>query len=421
MIKTKKFLINIISNLDNYVSQIGIGIIILGWVLLMFQNFFFQSSNIHETSLMPQPWFKYSISKISSDFFNSSRTSHIEYYSINQFFIRSFGSSDLSIIVEFPRRHEKYISNLKSWPFSHDYFFSLYQHHNESLITNLSNNFSQILNYLPTVLCHLKFIENNSSTLIIERSPEVPMDLLKLVYLIFTNQKSRRFQNDVIIKHVFSRTKYPYLVIHSSSLEMIEPLISSLDRMENIFIHGPMLYKAQSNSSILGITYILLLAFLSTSPHLLSLAHLLFSNHFENPSSFLFTVVLATIIRFSSNFLLIILLSSILVIDSLSHLLCFKSSKLYTFAIIPFLLEILGLAIIYPEESLKLSVSSEFLMVLSPLSLPVLVFIYGKPLYPVMISILSQEILLLHPQIVPPILKKFLISIYPNIINSFFN
>ena len=266
----KQVICNVLLIINQNILIIQILFFLIGCSLWFFQNSFYSNSHIHDTSLMPQPWFKFLPERLSTD--SNFSYSCIESFDENNFIIRSLGTSDLSIIIEISNENSKYIRNLFRWPLAHDIYIS-YSNYNPQIIHS----------FLPPVLAYLQFDTNNSLNEIhIQKNSIVPMDLLKTIITIFSYNSPYKLSFSSLPSEDNEKMNFPYLSIKLPQilLSKIDSLVSSLDRMENQFVHGPMLYTVKStakskvnlNEKLLGIPYIMSFAFISVIPHLLSLA-----------------------------------------------------------------------------------------------------------------------------------------------------
>jgi hypothetical protein len=191
-------------------------------VMMVVRSYFAASIGIHDTAFMPMPLFRLPTLRDRADFPLS------EFAVAGDIFLyRSPAQSELSLIVTVPWSEKSSIVPLFYPNLAHDVLVCLGG-------CRPSDYFPVLPPVLASVSLHIS--QSNSCNF----SSETPLDLIGVGSRIFGKFSAME---------EFGPAGYPELRISvpAAKLSRIDALLAALNRMENIMVHGPMLFECQGD------------------------------------------------------------------------------------------------------------------------------------------------------------------------------
>ena len=245
------------------------------------EDFFSINPNIQETALMVSPGIKLNYQQTDNSIYNSDS---------NFYIIRSSGTSTLSIIL------------------SGDYFFDFFKDKSpkyfahDIVVCNGKCDYSQFYGLIPQTIAEISFEEIQTTNSTLYFSSETPLDLIiacqKAFNINFKKEKRIRSKGHPYIQ----------LAISKKYFSNIDSLLDALNRMENIFIHGQMIFY-RKNGLTIPVTPLFITCFLITVPIVLGtftnisyvLVFISFSLLFFNNNIISYCFILVSSLLFSSK------------------------------------------------------------------------------------------------------------------------
>lgn len=234
----RKYLSSSKSFIVEHQKVIRVMMIVSGMLLMFFRDLFVQKVDIHETALRTNKFQK--LTKIHrKEIFKMSD------YKIGNdaYLFRANGQSDFSIILMIQQNYiEKMFEKIYRSFMAHDV-----------LICSSECNVSAYLDFLPKVISKFNLTEQRESTCNISKG--TPLDLVKIV-----TSSMGPFKN---IQHVNDDVKINQINIGvpETKFDSLQAVLFSINKMENIFFRGPMMYEIRSENSFVNLS-ILYIAFL---------------------------------------------------------------------------------------------------------------------------------------------------------------
>lgn len=216
-----------------------------GILLIVFRNLFIQNFGISDTSLRTSSYqqltklhqkhiFKQSDYKIDDD----------------AYLYRANGQSDFSIVLMVQRNYiDKMFDKIYGSCIAHDV-----------LIVPNDCNISKYLYILPRVLTTLNLTFQKESTCNISKG--IPLDLVKVVTSAMGPFKEIKHINNKEINQID-------IGVPETKFNSLQTVLSSINKIENIFIHGPMMYEIKSEYDFVDLSILFTAFLLVIIPHLI--------------------------------------------------------------------------------------------------------------------------------------------------------
>jgi hypothetical protein len=221
--------------------------VLFAGVLMLIRSNFAASIGIQEMAFMPMPSFRLPLLRDPAAFPLSEFA-----VADNTFLYRSPAQSELSLIVTVPR-----VAKSRSLPL----FYANLAH--DVLVCLDSCRPSDYFAVLPPVLASISLHMSQSNSC--NFSSETPLDLIGVASAIFGKFSAMES---------FGSVGYPEIRISvpTEKFSRIGALLAALNRMENIMVHGPMLFECRGDICV-GIPVLYTAFFLVLTVGLIAQAH----------------------------------------------------------------------------------------------------------------------------------------------------